>query len=85
MKKMFSILDVKCSTYMPPFYESHSEIAKRNLVEASKNPESLLGKYPDDFVLFEVGMFDETTCMVEQASAKISLGTVRELQGLFQG
>ena len=64
--KLFSVYDTKSKLYShPAFFKTHGE-AMRAFMEACKNKESTLGKYPEDFVFFMLGEFDEETGLISQ-------------------
>lgn len=59
--KIFSVYDGKTQTFSRPFFEKHLGAALRSWEEACKTPDSPFFKYPTDFVLYEIGEFDEDT------------------------
>lgn len=60
--QVFSIRDVKAEAFSqsPFFFRSIGE-AQRVFGDEVKNPESQLGKHPEDFQLFHIGEYDQTT------------------------
>lgn len=75
---MFSIYDSACEAFMPPFVQRAKGEAVRTFAHMAKNPESFISKRPDQFTLFLIGEFDETSCFIEVYEAKESLGTALE-------
>jgi len=59
IKKIYTILDTKAGAYLPPFYLRSNGEALRAFIDEVLNRDSQLGKHPEDYVLFEVGTFDE--------------------------
>lgn len=61
--KVYSIYDTKAEAYLTPFYlRSKAEAIRSFTSEVNRSPEqSQIAAYPSDFVLFELGSFDELT------------------------
>lgn len=59
--KMFSVFDGKTGSFMRPFFDPHLGSALRSFEEACKEPTSPFAKFASDFVLYEVGEFDDET------------------------
>jgi hypothetical protein len=57
--KVFSVYDVKAGFYGQPFFSPNKETALRSFGDACKDEKSMVHKHPSDFVLFEVGEFDD--------------------------
>ncbi|AZL82864.1 nonstructural protein [Apis mellifera associated microvirus 23] len=61
MLKMFSIRDSKAEVYYSPFFaKSHGE-AERNFRELTNDQKSTVSKYPEDFDLYYLGTYDDST------------------------
>lgn len=76
--KIFSIFDSKLGVFSPPMFVKHKGEMLRSFIDAANDGQTNLCKHPEDFTLFEVGEFDETTCGITLHTAKISLGTALE-------
>lgn len=76
--KMFSLYDSKAEAYNKPFYAVTTGAALREFEDAVRNGESMMNKYPHDFTLFEIGVFDDETAEIVIHNAKINLGTAHE-------
>nr|CAI9750590.1 DNA binding protein [Microvirus sp.] len=61
---LFSVYDVVQNCYMPPFISPTVAGAKRAMSEVANDTKSLLNKYPDDYVLYQVGYFEKTTGII---------------------
>lgn len=57
--KVFTIYDRKGEYYGSPFFAPSVGIALRNFAELASDDKSSVFKYPLDFVLFELGSFDD--------------------------
>ena len=65
---LFSVYDVVQNCYMPPFISPTLVGAKRAMSEVASDPKSLLNKYPDDYVLYQVGFFDKSKGVITGCS-----------------
>lgn len=59
--KLFSIRDIKVSSYMRPFCEINEINAVRGLKIVVNDHNSQISHYPEDFELMELGTFDDVT------------------------
>lgn len=78
LSKMFTIYDSKSESYLRPFYCSQKGEAIRLFADEAKNPQSGIGKHPEDYTLFEIGTYDDSDASVVMLDAKISLGLALE-------
>lgn len=58
---MFTIYDSKAETYSEPFGAQNSASATRSWTQAVNDGKCIYSKNPEDFTLFECGVFDCTT------------------------
>ena len=58
--KLYSIKDTK-SKYMRPFEEVNDDMAIRTLKAISNDKNTQIGMFPEDFELWSIGEFNETT------------------------
>lgn len=58
--KLFTVLDTKANFYRPPFTARSRGEALRSFEEAANDDKTLPGLHPEDFVLYEIGHFDDT-------------------------
>lgn len=62
MKRLvLSLRDTKAEVFLPPFYVPTVGVAYRQLQDELRRPESELAKHPDDYVVYEVGVWDDVT------------------------
>jgi len=61
MMYAYSILDSKTGMFSQPWFFNHDQTAFRTVNEAAKDPNSNLYKYPEDFHLYKIGVFDDNT------------------------
>lgn len=55
MRCLFAVYDVKSETYGPVMAYGHEAVAVRDLQTAMQDPQSQLARYPEDFVLVQLG------------------------------
>lgn len=78
MQKVFTVYDSKAEAHLPPFFSATTGLATRAFEDAANKEGHDFNKYPADYTLFELGMFDEIKCEWAFYEAKISLGTALE-------
>lgn len=61
MMKIYSVFDHKAKAFAQPWFQLTDGLAIRAFTEACNDAQTNLNKYPEDFVLYCVGTFDETT------------------------
>lgn len=59
--KMFSVYDLKANAFMQPFFFFTAGTAERAIVDQLRDENSSIGRHPEDFSLYELGEFDDTT------------------------
>lgn len=76
---LFSLFDIKTSTFGPIMTFETREVAIRNIAFVLlRGGDSALVHCPDDFVLYELGDFDITTGVVDLHPAPLSIANGRE-------
>ena len=65
MLLVFSVYDTKAQAYSRPWYEHTIPSAVRTFTDAVNEPQSPYNKHPDDFLLFHVGSFDDSSAALE--------------------
>lgn len=59
--KVFCILDVKANAYVSPMYFRRVEEAQRSFSISANDPKSDYFNYAEDYVLCEIGTYDDDT------------------------
>lgn len=59
MKKIVVIYDVKALAHYDPMFVPTIEAALRLFAEAANDKSTAVGRFPEDFTLFEIGEWDE--------------------------
>lgn len=77
--RMYSIFDQKAEVFLQPvFFRAHGE-AMRQLETELRNPESMMGAHPEDFVLFHVADFDVDTGVLSVVEPPLVLSRASDL------
>lgn len=74
ISKIFTVYDVKTEAYLNPFFMATKGAAIRGFSELVNDPNHNFGKYPADFILFEIGSYDDQRGLVESLPAPLSVG-----------
>lgn len=72
--KIFTIRDDKAAAYLPPFYARQNGEAIRMFQDSLTNSQTNFSKWPADFVLFELGEYNEETGVITPLDAPKALG-----------
>lgn len=59
MPRVFAVYDYKAEAYLQPFTMETTGQAIRSFADAVNDPKSMWYRHPKDFVLYELGSFDE--------------------------
>nr|WAE43445.1 MAG: nonstructural protein [Microviridae sp.] len=82
-KKIYSIRDIKSTGYLPCFScENHVE-ATRQIQRTVKNPQTLLGEFPEDFEVYYLGDFDQQSGIITPLTNPQFLTSVKALLELI--
>ncbi len=76
---IYSIYDVKAETFMTPYSAPTAAHASRSFGDLVGDPETVIGKHPSDFTLFELGSMDLDSGVI--TVKKVSLGNGIEYVG----
>lgn len=60
-QKIYAIRDAKVGAYMTPFFSHNNDTALRSFRHAGRSPESVMNSAPDDFALYCLGEFDDSS------------------------
>jgi len=77
--EIFAILDMKVEAYHKPFFANSEGEAKRMIIETAKDEQTTFHKYPEDFQLFHLGNYNDSTAKIESNELPILLGNVLEI------
>lgn len=71
--KIYAIKDIKADSFLQPMYFRRSEEAVRSFGEACNDPSSTFYKYAEDYVLYELGTFNDDTGLFQSYPSPISI------------
>ena len=63
--RVFSVLDGKAKAFLPPFCVGEVGVATRLFSDMVCEPKHQFNNHPEDYTLFEVGLFDDGTALLE--------------------
>lgn len=84
-QKLFAIYDTKAAYFMSPWPCRNEGIAKREFASACSNSESAMGKFPADYVLHEVGEYNDIDASVKSSTPAIRIADGVEILQLAAG
>ncbi len=70
----YAIYDLKAKAYALPFFAINAAVALRQFGSLCNQPESSVSKYPEDYILFEIGEFDDVKGLLSGLDKPVSLG-----------
>lgn len=73
--KMYSPFDSKLQMWMQPMFFLHAGQAERQWRELANDPSTIVAKHPVDFILYQVGEFDDETGAVSPVHPPVQLMT----------
>lgn len=76
--KAFAVYDSKASCFGVPFFMATTGLAVRAFSELVNDPKSTVSRYPTDFVLFQVGEFDDQKGIFVPMEHQVNLGMASE-------
>lgn len=65
MNKLFAVRDVKGDSFGPVITLETRGIALRSFADACSDPKSDFARYPEDYMLYEIGEYDRSTATVK--------------------
>lgn len=76
--KIYTVYDSKVEAYLQPFFLRANGEALRAFVELANDKSKSVGQNPEDFTLFEIGVYDDTSAQFETLVTPVSLGKAIE-------
>jgi len=78
--KIYCIYDNKIASFGVPFFASLREVAYRHMRRAVANPALDVAQFPSDFVLFEMGEFNDATGEFNPEVSPMNLGPLTQFK-----
>lgn len=74
LSKVYTVFDSKTGAYMQPFFMAAKGAAIRAFSDLVNDSQHTFGKHPEDYVLFEIGTYDDLSAELVSYSSPQSLG-----------
>lgn len=81
---MYCVFDSKAAVYGVPFFMVNDAMAIRSFGDLANDDRTLVGKHPEDFTLYRVGYFDDSTG-VSQSCEPIAMVTASAMVRVVNG
>jgi hypothetical protein len=65
---LYSIYDVKAQIYNNIWTANNDNVAIRNFTDLIDDPNSIIHKHHEDFILYCLGIFDDQTGLIDDAN-----------------
>lgn len=62
--KMFAVYDAKAKMFAVPFFMQTLGMALRAFQDITGDPNTMIARHPEDFTLYEIGEYDDSTAEV---------------------
>lgn len=72
--QIFTVYDEKAEAFLPPFMLPKIQMAIRTFTDTVNNPETQIFLHPEDYQLFHLGEFDNTSATYQLLSSPKPLG-----------
>lgn len=73
--KAFAIFDAKARAYLPPFFLPEQGMAVRAFADCANDLRHNFGKHPEDYFLFQIGEYDDSSGMLTCLKEFVALGS----------
>lgn len=80
---MYVIHDKLSGVYNKPFYLQNDQVAQRSAKQLLSDPNSEISRSPEDYTLFKIGTFDDTSATIEMQKEPIAVVKFHELQAVL--
>ncbi len=78
LHKIFSVYDSKVEAYLQPFFLNNNATAIRAITDCLSDSSHTFARHPQDYVLFDLGTFNDSSATWELLAAPNSLGVLIE-------
>lgn len=84
-QKVFAPFDSKLKVWMNPMFFPHTGQAERVWLDICNQPEAMPSKHPSDFVLYQIGEFDDDTGRLESLQVPVQVLSALEAKSKPEG
>lgn len=74
IRKVFAIFDSKGKVFSNPYFFNEEGEILREFIDLANDPQSKVNKHPEDYILFKIGSYDDTTGSLEAVIPPLNLG-----------
>lgn len=78
MLHAYAVLDTKTGAYSQPMFFATDGAAVRAIITVGTDRDTQIGRYPEDFVFYHIGAYDDSTGMLHPLEIR-SFGSVASL------
>lgn len=78
---VYAFLDVKTNFFLPPMFFHNTPDAMRGVIRMSKNEHHPISEFPEDYQLFRLADYDDTTGHIKSLEKPERIATVQECLG----
>lgn len=79
-KSLYSVFDTKAAVFANPYTSTNDQTALRDFARAATDPSSNLCAFPGDYMLFNIGSYDDNTGVIEPLSPPVNLGSAAQFK-----
>lgn len=77
---IFAVLDLKSASYGVPFFQVSRGAAQRALqYQLANSPKDMMSAYPNDFVLYDLGTYDDVTGLIKPLTVPVMVISIGDL------
>lgn len=77
--RIFSMYDEKAEAFIRPFFMPNLALARRAIVKTGEDPDHAFAHHPNDYILYELGTWEEEHAEFNLTVTPIRHGSVYEL------
>lgn len=77
---VLAVYDDKAVAFAAPFFQQSDVLGIRAFVSAARDAESLLYKFPGDYALYKLGIYDDNTGRFENLDRPLQLMSAKQAQ-----
>ncbi|AXH73542.1 MAG: nonstructural protein [Microviridae sp.] len=74
--RIYTVYDSKAEAFLPPFNAGNDALAVRSCADCLKEDTHPFARHPDDYTLFKLGEWDDTTAVYELVTPPRNLGII---------
>lgn len=82
IKPMYTLYDEKAQAYATPFTSPNLFTALRSFHAAKNDPQTDIYRFPNDFTLYEIGSFDDSTGFLTALNCPVNHGKATQFNTL---